>query len=335
MRVIYLLIFASIIMYSCKQNIEKTETIQKNDLLSNNVSVKQYINIANNENADWVKSAIDNKLLQTIINLGLTKVKVYNTEETDTNFISIEEINTLLGKQIDSAQIEVKTNVFVDTVIEVKPKIEEVEGLFFKENWYFDATKFKFTKEITEYLPVREYYKTNYKGQIDTNTKAKKLIFRVVNKPSKNYTLVAENIATPFYFNTQEPNFITGLDKNKFAKYLIDYALNTKNNVYNYYEQKTKLTSEQVKESVGATTETIQMEVKPNVYQDAVIENTPELSEFIGVIFIENWYIDKETLSFKKEVVGIAPIRNLISIDENNETFERKKITYLIKLTNK
>ena len=328
-------------MFSCTQT-PKTETAtisdkqitKTNDLLSSEVVVKDYINLASNDNPDWIKSAVDNKVIKTILDIAIEgKVIVNTVDDGDTIPMTVGEINSNLGMFQDTMQMEISEDTYIDTVITTPAKPEEVEGIFFKENWKFDATSFSFTKQIHEYLPVREYYKQLSNGIIDTTTKVKKLVFKVINdNNSKNFEKIASDVTTAFYFNAELPNFINGLDITRFANYLINYSYKDKKDVYDFYEPNSKLSYTDAKGLLGASSDTIQLEVTPGNFKETVLNYDPEPEEIIGVIFVEDWYLDKETLSFKKEVKGLAPIRRFNDIDPEGESFTKTTIPYLIKL---
>ena len=341
MNRIYLLGLSALFLFSCTQT-PKTETATRsdkqitktNDLLSSEVVVKDYINLASNDNPDWVKSAVDNKVIKTILDIAIEgKVIVNTVDDGDTIPMTVSEINSNLGMFRDTMQIEISEDTYIDTVITTPAKPEEVEGIFFKENWDFNARDFSFTKHINEYLLVREYYKELENSGVDSSKKAKKLIFKVINDSnSKNFEKIASDVTTAFYFDAELPNFINGLDLTRFANYLINYTYKDKKDVYDFYEQNTKLSYDDAKAVLGASSDTIQLEVTPGNFKETVLNYEPEPAEIIGVIFVENWYLDKETLSLKKDVTGIAPIRRYNDVDPEGETYTRTTIPYLIKL---
>jgi len=325
-------------MFSCthtqKTEIKpKTEISKKNDLLSSEVVVKNYINIVSNNNPDWIKSAVDNKIINTIVNIAIEGLVIVNTvDEGDTIPITISEIKSNLGATSDTMSIEVSKDLYIDSLIVTPAKLEQVEGIFFKENWIFNADNFSFTKQINEYLPVREYYKQLYDGLIDSTKKSKRLVFKVINdNNSKNFEKIASDVTTAFYFNTEEPDFINGLDVLRFSRYILNYAYKSKKDVYDINEG-TKLSFEDIKYALGAGSDTVQIEVTPGNIKETVLEYEPDASEIIGVVFVENWFLDKNTLSFKKEITGIAPIRRFNDVDPEGESYTKTTIPYLIKL---
>ena len=339
MNRIYLLGLSALFLFSCTQTPkDKTETssnqtiTSQNDLLSAEVVVKDYINVISNDNPDWVKSAANNNVIKTILDIATEgKTYVYTVDEGDTIPMTVSEVNSNMGATVDSMQIEVEGGIFIDTVIVSPAKTEEIEGIFFKENWIFNAENFSFTKQINEYLPVREYYKA-VEGT-NTPKKAKMLVFKVINdNNSNNFEKVASNVTTAFYFNAEEPNFINGLDVTRFSNYLINYSYKDKKDVYDFYEQNTKLSYNDAKAVLGASTDTMEIETTPGNIKEVVLDYDPDVSEIIGVIFVENWYLDKQTLSFKKEVTGLAPIRQIETFDPNGESYTKTTIPYLIKL---
>jgi hypothetical protein len=59
---------------------------------------------------------------------------------------------------------------------------------------------------------------------------------------------------------------------------------------------------------------------------------TPEINsdEIKSLIFIEDWYWDKESLKLKKIVTGIAPVRTYFKSDEEGKAFNVKEIVYVV-----
>ena len=338
MNRIYLLGLSALFLFSCTQtpktDIKKhTEISKTNDLLSAEVVVKDYINLKSNDNPDWVKSAVDNKVINTILDIAISGAVIVNAvDDGEVVPLTVSEINSNLGAISDTMQVEISENVFIDTLISTPAKLEQVEGIFFKENWNFDADNFSFTKQINEYLPVSEYYKMLFDGTVDSVKKSKRLVFKVINdNNSKNFEKIASDVTTAFYFNAEEPNMINGLDVLRFSKYLLDYAYKNKKEVYDI-DEGIKLSFDDVEYALGAGTDTIQMEITPGNFKETVLEYEPDASEIIGVVFVENWYLDKQTLSFKKEVVGLAPIRRFDAVDPEGESYTKTIIAYLIKL---
>jgi len=338
MNRIYLLGLSALFLFSCTQTPKTevrtdTQISKTNDLLSAEVVVKDYINIKSNDNPDWVKSAVDNKVISTILDIAISgEVTVNTVDEGEAVPLPFNEIKWNLGAVSDTQQIEISENVFIDTLISTPAKVEQVEGLFFKENWIFDADNFSFTKQISEYLPVREYYKMLFDGTEKPVNKSKQLVFKVINdNNSKNFEKIASDVTTAFYFDAETPNLINGLDVLRFSNYLLDYAYKNKKDVYDINEG-TKLSFDDIEYALGAGSDTVQMEISPGNFKETVLEYEPDASEIIGVVFVENWYLDKQTLSFKKEVTGIAPIRRFNDVDPEGESFTKTTIPYLIKL---
>ena len=339
MNRIYLLALSSFLLFSCTQTPEtdtKSEekiNTEHNDLVSAEVVVKDYINLVTNDNPNWVKSAVDNKLIETIINKALDGTKVYSIDDGDTAIMPLSEIQSYMGGSIDTIEVENETGEISEVIMVNKPKISEVEALFFKENWSFNAENFSFKKDIKEYLPVREYYKETENGIVDSSQKVKRLVFKIINdNNSKDFEKVAENVTTAFYFNAETPSSINGLDVNRFVNYLINYTYIDKKDVYDFYDESTKLSYNDASASIGVSTDTLEVELDSGNIEMMEFITEPDAQEFIGVIFVENWYLDKKTLSFKKEVIGLAPIRQTQVLDPAGEYYTRTKIPYLIKL---
>ncbi len=71
-------------------------------------------------------------------------------------------------------------------------------------------------------------------------------------------------------------------------------------------------------------------EAMNNAFRDACVENKITPEKINSYIFIENWYINENTLQIHKEVVGIAPVS--IYYDKTDEENKKplRKIPFVV-----
>ena len=312
-----------IALFSCNNNNTK-ETLSTNDLLPKNVSSEyEFINVNNTFN-HWTENFKAKEFYTSLYNFvieGNIKVYDYNGKEE-----SIDKVKISFGDYNDTVMIENAETFEIETkVIERKVDFDKITGMYFKENWFFNESEFKFTKEIIEYYPVLTKL-----SNIDTNAYSKFLGFAVRNNEYNidNEKILASGIISEYCFNdTLESTILSGMDINKFREVLINRAYESKN-VYNPDNLET-MSKDDIDKSLGLEEDTIIIE-DPETGETSkhVIQNTIYYDEVENIIFIEDWYLDENNYSIRKEIVGIAPVMSIYKYHED-ETEVSKRIPFV------
>jgi hypothetical protein len=338
-----LILLLAISLFSCNTNKDtkqkdqthKIENLKENALLYNQVTIRQEIDFLPELNKDWKRSLVDANLLQKIIDGAIDGKPVYDLDLTNT--MNVEDIKISLGQISDTMAIEdLETGEFTVDVKLTPYDIKSIYGIYFYENWAMDSNLTSFTKSIIQYSPVREFV-NQYEfdlGLIDKLDTAKFLAFFVVNNDnSENYKEIAKNVMSEFYFKQEYADIrIQGLNIPNLQKLILDNVLSQKVKTYSFNDFNEELKIKDVKEIIGATTDTLLVEdLVTHEFSTKITENKPDKENIIGLIFIENWMFDNETMMIKKNVVGIAPIWKNMIFSDSGDVMESKLIPFVIK----
>jgi len=101
---------------------------------------------------------------------------------------------------------------------------------------------------------------------------------------------------------------------------------------YSFQNIEEKLSLDEVKQNIGYEVDTlISLNDITNEYDTVIVNNTPDIQKVVGIVFIEDWYYDENTLQIKKKVIGIAPLWYSVVMSTSGNYFENKLIPYVIK----
>jgi hypothetical protein len=216
----------------------------------------------------------------------------------------------------------------------IKP--EEIAAFEFVEEWELNSSNFIFTKKVVAFNPLRvlqdEY---NYNQQVKRGTFYIIDTAFISNKPEEKtkLTLVA-NIQYEFYIDkglVEKLNFKYADKSNPFEyiasgwngvshNSIIDiFSAIANHNIRPAYDftTKQKLTYEEVRKRLGMINDTIRVDyMMDGSERQAIVQREFEPERIKSVIFIEDWYIDPETLHFEKQVKGIAPVLYPLDTDK-------------------
>jgi hypothetical protein len=204
------------------------------------------------------------------------------------------------------------------TTDEVKERIQsvkhEITNMIFDEDWQLDTTQFKMKKYVRSYTLVREYVRNSPNFGSDT---VKSLIAtfnapQTIDVPFEDLTLLARDVAYEVpLINEENPEWVENMPRKRTMQLIIDKLLNGEQ-AYSFYRRDTlqPLSLDAVKLNLG---EEVNYEIMYDELNDAMdtiaIPRAIDINEFVGLVFIEDWYYDKATLRLYKDVKGIAPVR--------------------------
>ena len=271
--------------------------------------------------------------------------------------LSKDEITENMGGGIDEIYVEdIETGEMKLVEIEIEINKAELNGIMSNDKWYFDEKNFKLTKEVKAYCPIRKYYTENDGDEDDV--RYRKIGYFVFNdfKDEKaklesesrmklfkklKYEFYLENINyeklkstnDEFYYIHFEKNnspFWTSYAINKFRDIILDRVLTAQSEAYDFNTGK-KLSIKQVLKNLGQTTKTIWIDdFTPDEIFEKKIKIFFDKREIKSVIFIENWYIDQQTMRLKKEIVGVAPVRWIQHDDAEESRQLVKEIPFVV-----
>jgi hypothetical protein len=210
---------------------------------------------------------------------------------------------------------------------------DELNKILFVETWQFNASKFVMTKDVERWCPVRTYMK-----QIDSvqSEEIKKMLFWVMQSDKKceknKMSLLKENISYEFNLtNETVPEWLRDFNHERFISLVLSQALSGKIAAFDFFNQTKQLSSKEIRENLGETTKYYFVENKTTGNFDTVeVASRYFPEEITSVIFVEDWYIDWNTLQILKKVKSIAPVRHYINYRDNGDEEMEKKITFIV-----
>lgn len=296
----------------------------KNFLLPDKVKATYIVDINNEPKTEWINSVKQSNFLLSLVNNAIDGKTVFDYEDCKDTLCKDDILSNLGQINANISYVDSLGNE-IDTFINKKADFNSLEGFYFIENWFFDAQNLHFDKQIITYAPYRSYFKTNK----DT-IKTKKIIFFIKqnDKTQDEFEKIAENVKSAFIYNATEPNSISGLDIDKFNNFIVKYALNPENKVYNFNNLNEPLAIDDFKEHLGIETEYIISEDGTDTLKYV---SDADADRITGVIFIEDWFFNKNTLELKKQVKAIAPVCEYYTSFGNSEAIKRIVIPFALK----
>ena len=93
----------------------------------------------------------------------------------------------------------------------------------------------------------------------------------------------------------------------KFVSNLLNAAYEGRIQAYDYFNQ--PISIEQLKSiGVDSAYRTLIRSTPPYAEYDTLIVSKIEMKEIVKIRFLEEWYMDEQNLTFKKVIIGIAPV---------------------------
>lgn len=129
-------------------------------------------------------------------------------------------------------------------------------------------------------------------------------------KDKRNNKILTERIQYDVLIKTPNIEFdwwvqnIEGSKRESFVRTILDLAYSGKVKAYDYFNK--PLTLKDVK-AIDTFSDTISLPdpVIPNKMNDTVIKHELDIQKITKVRFLEEWYLDEDSYSFDKKVVGI------------------------------
>lgn len=339
-KLIYLLPALIVILNMCTPVTQKEQS-NENVLMPDNQIVRYFSKITNDsiynnslklyqmDNIDFTKVVFDKVLAGKVKVYENTEANVYNIDTAPIP-MEINDLESKLGMHIQTINYTDDKGNEVTQKIKLDLVPEEITEVGFIEEWQLNADGFLFTKNVLAYNFVREYLKE------ESNEKRKLLTFTIIpnldtiDRPewqlvcSKAYEVKIEAVTLNEiieYGKVKQEFWNTGNSifnyRNPFWNShtyttLVDALFNNveegKVNTFDFNTKETISYSE-IEDRMGATEMTITYQ---NEEGDEVTQTIkPDLiaKEIKSLIFIEDWYIEENSLALRKEIKGIAPVR--------------------------
>jgi len=323
-------------LFSCNQEkeVKKTETnipSNSNVLLYSKAIVKQEVNLYPDMNKEWIANLTKSGLISKIREGAKSGKTVYDYNAKEK--MSIDEVTASLFYTIDTVTIEQENGEIETKIIKTEYPEDQFKALFFEENWGVDEDMTSFNKDIVKYTLIREVIDPQAKldGLTTKDTMRYITITVVNNHEDENFKPLAQNIKSEFYFNQEDPSFIKGFNEENFTKAFLNSVLSGKKKAYSFDDLNTVLSVDEIKQSIGATTDTIIVENEDAGMDTVIVQNEADPESIIGLIFIEDWFYNENTMLIEKKVTAMAPIWFNVIITSDGQSYETKQIPFLIK----
>lgn len=271
------------------------------------------------------------------LNSPLSRIRNLNNDipltELNEGLLKNEEWKGNLGGGKDSTIVNGTFRAWENPV-----RIDEVKSLFFIEKWKMTINPLKFEKEILSWSPVRHYEKDN---EYDTSSVLiRKLVFSVLQNPDlrlNRHMIYAGRFQYEYFLGVDEPdNFNfgnsyertvishtwSGFSKISLVNSIVELAVTGKVPVYDP-KNLNSLSVSKISENLGEGRDSVLVNDTWKYFSKGIITDN-----ILSVIFIENWYINPETLEIYKEGIGIAPVQYLP--DENIPNKYWKHIPFVL-----
>lgn len=207
---------------------------------------------------------------------------------------------------------------------------DEIIEIGFIEDWFIDENEFNLSKTVHSFSFVREYIKDN------PENKRKVILFSVypkvdsLNKPHWEYLCTK---ATETYVSASKHSEMSELtDRENENRNAGNSIFNDRNPFWNHYaynqlvsnlfqsvkdgelkivdfQSKDSMNYTDVEAMMGVVEKTISFQDEDGnmVMQTIKYDLNPE--DIKSLVFIEDWYLDTNSLTMKKVIKGIAPVR--------------------------
>jgi len=281
----------------------------ENDLLPKKVFVNYEVELNAQVFPEWTKGVDTALMFHLTENVLNSDVSVYfpmiQYTPVSTEIITRKEIETVLNQ----------------------PNPVGVSALYFIENWFFNQSSYQFRKEIETWSPVFLYQRIVKK---DT-TVNKSLLFDLKCLGGNASTLLAKDMTYEVTLDPENPNF-SNFTPLSFAQLVLNPVLSGEKSIVDFYDNKA-ITIDNLKLSLGKTSDTLMIE-DPNTGESKIEINqqAEQLDKVLGYIFVEDWFLNKETFVITKKVKSIAPVYYRTRTFENGETETSKRVIGRINL---
>lgn len=289
MNRIFVWFLLAIIAVSCNNDkviyLPSTSSPVSNMLLPELLEVNYAMETDTTATDSWQKSFDSRTFFATFMeNVYKEKIPVYSPFYNDT-----------AGALITSNYLEMDLGKFVSSK-NYKWGAYRTWKIGFSEQWHFDTAAVLFTKSVKWWYPL--FY--------SASDSSDHILFRVFSGPATE--LLAENVICEIRFDDPASNF-SRMDADRFFSWVSRAAINNKIAVFPPDTFAAALSPEAIRQRLGEGEVSINaMDENGNASQQTVLQQY-DLSELKGIIFIEDWYYNKNSGCLSKTVTGFAPVR--------------------------
>ena len=274
---------------------------------------------------------------------------VYRSNLSDSKEMSLEDLLSNLDLE------EADPGNYQDEIVS---RVGEILSGFFVEEWFFDEEEFEFRKNVIQYQPTWHkpyYYDGLATGEDVPDDTLRILLFGVHNDPPRrpaslagdsDYTALVKDFSyelelynqsfEEIIFNYETPlidedqwvyyNFMyyKDFDRDRLIDLIFEKVLSGQVPAYSPVDRTTLMDIPAIHDAMGADSIFVPFRNEEGNYEEKFIEVYMPLENINSVIFIEDWYYNKESLALVKVVKGIIPVLHYLSADYPQ--FERGEI---------
>lgn len=279
---IVIVLFA-ISMQACTQSSPAVEN--DNALHADGVKVQYLQSIIDDKNPEWMYGISPEGLYDLIID-PIMKL------EKDVTYTDVPlGIKSRANKTREDVRNEILQNCEGGNC----PK-KEFHKLYFLEEWDFNSKEFHMSKNVIAYMPVRRFLRN---GGEEVHQALFQIIQEKEKKPNNELTKLGSNLKYEHNFDSKEyTDEVIGLDKIKFINYVFDGIIDKTIKPFEptYLVDNTKTTFPSIKDLEERCGESL--------------DSKTLRSKVSSIIFIEDWFVDNETLYISKKVNGIGFVKS-------------------------
>lgn len=125
-------------------------------------------------------------------------------------------------------------------------------------------------------------------------------------------------------------NWMGNIDRKKMLQNIFDQVENGDLDAYEPFSdlKESKMSWSDVEFKFGGSDTMNVLDPKTGEYIQRIIHSQVNLSEILGIIFIEEWNLDSNN-NLVKEVLGMAPVRYHTTVLDDGEVIEKKRIIFV------
>lgn len=278
--IVYVLIAIS--MQACTQSSPIVDN--NNALLADGVKVQYLQSIIDDKNPEWMNGISPEGVYDLIIE-PIMKL------EKDVNYT---DVPLGMKSSANKTRKDIRNEILQNCVGGECPK-KEFHKLYFLEDWDFDSKEFQMNKNVIAYMPVRHFFRN---GGEEVHQALFQILQENENKPYDKLTKLGSNLKYEYIFDSKEyTDEVIGLDKIKFINYVFDGIIDKTIKPYEptFIVDNSKTEFPSIKD----------LEVKCG----ESLESKTLRSKVSSIIFVEDWFVDKETLYITKKVKGMGFVK--------------------------
>ncbi len=216
---------------------------------------------------------------------------------------------------------------------------EEIKYAIFNEKWFLDTAKFTMQKEVQTITLVREFMHKNRDGEEEL-TKSLITTYDYCSETPKDLSelkLLASDVAYEVpIVNELMPEWLKNIPVTHVINVVMDKLLDPTTPKYSFFVRDSLIAVSNEDARLRLGEETIEVEdynEETGEYTIETYETTINYEEIVGLVFLEDWYVDSENMRIHKVVKGIGPVREYSKMLQEGEIETGRVMPFYAQLT--